>query len=221
MPLQYLRYEEKFRILWIDAICVDQQNIEERGHQVSRMADIYRVANPVIVWLGPESASSARAMAELSALGSTVQIDWASIEIIKVGGLNQVNIKVVLLSGEEYQAWSAETSLIYKGHSVSQSIEQLLDRLWFKRLWIWQEVCLGGNGVEIICGDKTMQWETFRNATWCIGLKPSFWDSKLYNVASQVSDMCYLVDRCLRWKIFYEEPEIVNILTQEIESTQS
>ena len=189
--LQYLRHEEKSRILWIDAICVDQQNVEERGHQVSRMADIYRVASPVIVWLGPESASSARAMAELTALGSTVRIDWATTEIIKVGGLNQVNMKVALLSGEEYQGWRAEPSLSYKGYSVSQSIEQLLDRLWFKRLWIWQEVRLAENGVEILCGDKTMQWEKFRNATWCIGLKSSSWDSKLYNVVSQVSDMCY------------------------------
>lgn len=35
--LQYLRYDGgRSRVLWIDAICVDRQNISERGHQVAR-----------------------------------------------------------------------------------------------------------------------------------------------------------------------------------------
>ncbi len=60
--LQYLRYKNRSRILWIDAICVDQQNVQERGHQVSRMAGIFRGASPVVIWLGPNSASSTVAM---------------------------------------------------------------------------------------------------------------------------------------------------------------
>jgi hypothetical protein len=46
------------RILWIDAICIDQNNISERNHQVSQMGNIYRNARQVIIWLGMESPSS-------------------------------------------------------------------------------------------------------------------------------------------------------------------
>ena len=41
-----IRYDEKpnifsDRLLWIDAICIDQENIQERNHQVSIMGRIY------------------------------------------------------------------------------------------------------------------------------------------------------------------------------------
>lgn len=38
--------------LWIDALCIDQQNIPERNHQVRRMNEIYAAAEYVTVWLG-------------------------------------------------------------------------------------------------------------------------------------------------------------------------
>src|SRR3569833_2294898 len=44
------------RVFWIDAICIDQDNKQERNHQVKQMGDIYRRAAQVFVWLGqPES----------------------------------------------------------------------------------------------------------------------------------------------------------------------
>jgi hypothetical protein len=40
------------RILWDDAICMDQTNILERNHQVQLMWDIYSGAEDVAIWLG-------------------------------------------------------------------------------------------------------------------------------------------------------------------------
>ena len=40
--LRYLRYKSQSRVLWIDAICVNQDDLKERSCQVQRMADIYR-----------------------------------------------------------------------------------------------------------------------------------------------------------------------------------
>jgi hypothetical protein len=37
--------------LWVDAICINQQNVDERNHQVGQMRDIYTRADSVIVWL--------------------------------------------------------------------------------------------------------------------------------------------------------------------------
>lgn len=47
-----LRIAGEDRILWIDAICINQNDKKERGHQVRQMASIYRTARAVVVWLG-------------------------------------------------------------------------------------------------------------------------------------------------------------------------
>ncbi len=52
--LRYLRHEDKTRTLWVDAICIDQSNIQERGHQVAFMATIYSMAECDILWLGDD-----------------------------------------------------------------------------------------------------------------------------------------------------------------------
>jgi hypothetical protein len=41
--------------IWIDAICIDQDNEAERNEQVQRMIEIFYGAQHVLVWLGPES----------------------------------------------------------------------------------------------------------------------------------------------------------------------
>lgn len=53
-----LRSSSKDRILWVDAICIDQFNTMERNEQVQHMADIYRTATKVVVWLGVEADDS-------------------------------------------------------------------------------------------------------------------------------------------------------------------
>ena len=57
--LQHLRLDTAPRVLWVDAICIDQDNIPERDAQVQLMGNIYRTAGRVIVWLGPEADNSA------------------------------------------------------------------------------------------------------------------------------------------------------------------
>ena len=47
--LPYLRYQDRSRVFWIDAICVDQKNLKERGQQVERMGDIFELAERVAV----------------------------------------------------------------------------------------------------------------------------------------------------------------------------
>jgi len=52
--LYALRHETKDRVLWIDAICINQGDLEERSSQVQLMRDVYRKARSVVVWLGEE-----------------------------------------------------------------------------------------------------------------------------------------------------------------------
>lgn len=60
--LRALRYADKPRVLWVDALCINQNDIKERGEQVRIIWDIFQAADCVVVWLGPEEGDSAIAM---------------------------------------------------------------------------------------------------------------------------------------------------------------
>jgi Heterokaryon incompatibility protein (HET) len=51
----------KPRLLWIDAVCIDQQSVKERNVQVRLMDEIYRKADQVVVWLGEGNPGSDKA----------------------------------------------------------------------------------------------------------------------------------------------------------------
>ncbi|KAF8857795.1 HET-domain-containing protein, partial [Acephala macrosclerotiorum] len=52
MALRRLRKHREVRSIWIDALCIDQNNIEERNHQVTLMGNIYWTCTKTIAWLG-------------------------------------------------------------------------------------------------------------------------------------------------------------------------
>ena len=58
LALKYLRLPYQTRTLWIDAICIDQDDNEERNQQVQMMARIYTRAKEVCIWLGEDSDES-------------------------------------------------------------------------------------------------------------------------------------------------------------------
>jgi hypothetical protein len=51
--LRHLRYQNKNRVLWVDALCIDQLNILERNSQVQLMGRVYSTAATVVLWFGP------------------------------------------------------------------------------------------------------------------------------------------------------------------------
>ena len=62
------------RYFWIDAICIDQENAEERNHQVRHMKDIFRRAQVVLAWLGPISDPALKYLADESHALSTIGV---------------------------------------------------------------------------------------------------------------------------------------------------
>ena len=147
IALPYLRKEDKPRVFWIDAICVNQQDIAERGHQVKRMAAVYTMASQVIVWLGPESQNSTLALRVLDNLGSQLRVDWNILKMTSV-------------STGELISWDSDP---FYDNETWKSIEDVLRRPWFERLWIWQEVRLAREAY-LLCGNEGLPWETLRRA---------------------------------------------------------
>jgi hypothetical protein len=57
--------------IWIDQVCIQQEIVEERNHQVSMMAKIYRNAEEVITWLSDKEKSTDVAARDLTDLFET------------------------------------------------------------------------------------------------------------------------------------------------------
>ncbi|KAJ4347317.1 uncharacterized protein N0V89_011257 [Didymosphaeria variabile] len=53
--LRRLRMKKQQRVLWVDALCINQEDIPEKESQIPRMRKIYECAETVIVWLGPST----------------------------------------------------------------------------------------------------------------------------------------------------------------------
>lgn len=60
--LRRLRHPGKSMLVWVDAVCINQPDLEERQAQVSMMGEIYRQAGAVAVYLGEEAENSDLAM---------------------------------------------------------------------------------------------------------------------------------------------------------------
>ncbi|KAI9868244.1 MAG: hypothetical protein M1813_006989 [Trichoglossum hirsutum] len=63
--LQVLRYQDRVRVIWVDAICINQADIQERNHQVQLMRLIYRNSETVHIWLDIDIDLASPAMAKL------------------------------------------------------------------------------------------------------------------------------------------------------------
>jgi hypothetical protein len=84
--LRVLRYIEHPRVLWIDALCINQNDVSEKEKQVAMMGTIFERAQNVVVWLGPESEDSDLAVTTISKIHSVADLEaieepaWTALE---------------------------------------------------------------------------------------------------------------------------------------------
>ena len=69
--LFHLRLADRLRVLWVDAICINQQDLVERSHQVTLMRDTFEGAENVIVWLGEDTGDANEAFEMLRNMESS------------------------------------------------------------------------------------------------------------------------------------------------------
>ncbi|KAH7385486.1 heterokaryon incompatibility protein-domain-containing protein [Phaeosphaeria sp. MPI-PUGE-AT-0046c] len=128
VALRSLRLEDEDRILWVDAICIDQTNERERGHQVGQMGDIYSQAEQVIFWLGHTTSNVDLVMTALKQLERLSQ---------KEAGCNWS------LSDKRWERLWFETRPDWNEQlcdRLKAGLRELMQRPWFERVWILQEV---------------------------------------------------------------------------------
>jgi hypothetical protein len=81
--LSRLRDRSIVRIIWIDAICINQKDGKEKAHQIQSMAKIYGQANRVIVWLGEAGDDSDQVIEEIRAATSKKSTNFSNNETIQ------------------------------------------------------------------------------------------------------------------------------------------
>ena len=143
--LNALRYTQNNRLIWIDALCINQQDVDERNAQVKIMARIYQTASQVVVWLGEEDEASASAMHLLSKLSQCAKL---SSKVQTPKQLNQ-DLELAGIPSRTDPVWS--------------SLTLFLDRPWFYRIWVVQEVVMACRAV-VACGYSCMHWEDLHQA---------------------------------------------------------
>lgn len=142
------------RIMWIDALCIDQQNVEEKGFQVALMSDIYSGSAHTVAWLGEEVEEEDAKMAG------------------RVGGNGEklVDAGFQLLwhcAADEHPKDFTPRFSIMDGSSMATEsfkyavagIEAILERGWWNRVWTTQEAVLP-KSITIKCGSLELPLET-------------------------------------------------------------
>lgn len=126
--LAQLREAQEQSPLWIDAICIDQRNDEERNHQILLMPSIYHQSSWVVIWLGSSDEAIYSAIQTLTRLRD--------------------RILPASLSVSDDSATELISSIPLQDR---QALGMLFRRRWFNRVWTLQEVLLPTRA-RCICG---------------------------------------------------------------------
>jgi len=145
------------RVLWIDALCINQLSIGERNHQVGLMGEIYHGAQAVLVWLGGGHSytTTAGGLYATESFHSTFAFLKKAAEEAR-----SINFQREEGLSEDVRKWSDcfVGDKEFRGHW--QRLEYLLSTQYWKRLWIFQEITLARKICLIWC-DSTCDWEDF------------------------------------------------------------
>jgi hypothetical protein len=125
LALQHLRLETEIRVLWIDAICINQHETQERNHQVSQMGIIFKEAAMVIIWLGDADDASTLAFRFISPS-----------------------------EGHAYIIRTDDPATSLEGNHKLKVIETIFLKDYWRRLWIIQEFLMARDYM-LQCGNNT------------------------------------------------------------------
>jgi len=144
-------------LLWIDAICINQDDLAERRQQVELMTDVYKNAKRVLVWIGEQPATSTGTFDTIHLLDQTCRALKVE-ENENVDEMNSVPDTTVLTNG----VWLEQLPEDPVWPSV---LDVLASRTYFTRLWTVQEVALSDESkTQVLCGSKSCPWLVFYNA---------------------------------------------------------
>lgn len=123
--------------VWVDTICINQDDLKERNEQVRIMRDVYRKAHRVISYLGD----------------GDVDTDWVLEKFRQDDFWLDLQHAADLGSSLEHRAEVVRASVIMA--------RDLAERVYWSRAWIIQEVMLATQDPILVCGSQTLVWSDY------------------------------------------------------------
>ncbi|CZR68473.1 uncharacterized protein PAC_18372 [Phialocephala subalpina] len=147
IALQHLRHSSESRILWIDAISINQDDMDERSTEVLEMGSIYKNARQVLVWLGPSSRNSDLALQTLKRIGEAVTN-------------NPEERWIKSHPGTWPDTLDNDTEALASHANCWLAVKEILTREWFSRLWVFQEITLARKA-SLVVSENCLDWGIF------------------------------------------------------------
>jgi hypothetical protein len=158
--LARIRIAKRSKYYWIDALCINQNNVREREAQVLLMDKVFKLADHVDVWIGSPGHAAAE-VAEMISKMATL-----SPEIVEEAYLSRPRPIQTALEPEFLQA----LGLPAMTGSAWTALVEFFERRWFSRVWILQEIAMA-RGATILWGDQNIPWDDISASTRHLGRK--------------------------------------------------
>lgn len=166
--LRYLRKTTKPRYLWIDAICLNQSDENEKAIQIGMMGYIYKEARKVNIWLGDATATTPQVLSVFAAIGPLVNFEDGvdifpcSSDELEVRHFRRPEIRRHIRHKKIDERTIDRIRKLLDGipHLSSVGLQDFLERPWFGRRWILQEASLNRQTM-VYCGKYKIPWSSF------------------------------------------------------------
>ncbi len=153
--LSRLRYTSEDRVLWVDAMCINQDdNDAEKATQVPLMARIYSCASQVIIWLGET----------LSRPFTDVVLNRRDITESAFDYVTWVNKLEPKMRDLDFYRSTRPGDMLGTVNMMLAMFQELLWRCeWFQRTWTFQEAVMAKQAT-VICGGHQASWDALHEA---------------------------------------------------------
>lgn len=148
------------RTLWIDAICINQEDNEEKSIYIPLIRDIYQACHRTIIWLGVHGWLTKSAFKGIEFLSSlSDDPDHPS----GVRFYKWPEIKRQRSGNNGGPGWLVSVRSVWGELHAQAAFHSLFSRPWFTRLWVVQELALSQQAV-FVCGIYKMDWAAIERA---------------------------------------------------------
>lgn len=167
--LRQLRYLKTSRLLWADAICINQRDNYEKSMQIPLMRTIYQRGEQTIVWLGEEDRQTSHAFAMLETMATYVDAvpkeNWVRLNPDKWKLLRNAMGRKSARDIEKHDVSPIVYNPAYwiRKRRSSHARVSVFGRMWFSRVWVVQEVAVSPR-VVVLCGGYSTGWDTLEKA---------------------------------------------------------
>ena len=175
LALLQLRQDSQPCVIWIDQLCINQSDLDERAQQVTLMGKIYSWAEEVIVWLGMPDDETALVWKTLLELGKLRDFEAhevfdLALDSRPIGQDVDTAIQVPPNTLESTKGALKEQLELPPGSSPEwMAVKRFFERPWFTRTWTFQEVLLS-QSCTIICGKWSLPWIDLSDAVHAIDI---------------------------------------------------